>query len=98
MEDDKKRLFEYGLKDGDIIVIEHRRRGKRKTAAKARAEVDVRRGFSLLHHDTTCTFAVPTLCPICAGPSPLAPNLTVRPLSKPSKASGTLPERSDIKF
>ena len=84
MEDDKKRLFEYGLKDGDIVVIEHRRRGKRKTAAKARAEVDVRRGFSLLHHDA-----------ICAGPSQLAPNLTVRPLSK---ASGTPAERSDIKF
>ena len=97
MEDDKKRLSEYGLKDGDIVVIE-RRSGERETAAGAK--VDVGRGFSLLHHEKQCVCTLAGECPICAcaGPSPLAPNLsnlTVRPLTT---ASGIAPERPNIKF
>ena len=92
MVDDKKRLSECGLKDGDIVVIE-RRSDKRKTAAKVKG--DVRRGFSLLHHEKQCVCTPAGQCPICAGPSPPAPNLTVRPLTS---ASGIPPVRPNIKF
>ena len=92
MDDDKKKLSEYGLKDGDIVVIE-RRSDKRKTAAKVTD--DVMRGFSLLHLEKQCVCTPAGQCPICAGPSPPAPNLTVRPLTS---ASGIPPERPYIKF
>ena len=55
MEDDKKMLIEYGLKDGDLVVIE--RRGDKWRTPTA-SDYDIRLGFGRMHHERQC--------PICA--------------------------------
>ena len=90
MGDDEKTLSEYGIKDGDFVVIE-RRRQFGMTAAKAEGDLG-RRGFSLLHHEKNRVRAPAGQRPICSdASSPPAPNLTVRPLPSSS-------ERPDIQL
>ena len=81
MGDDEKTLSEYGIKDGDFVVIE-RRRQFGMTAAKAEGDLG-RRGFSLLHHEKNRVRAPAGQRPICSdASSPPAPSSSERPDTK----------------